>query len=113
VGKGTGLGLSIVYGIVKQSGGYIWVYSEEGHGTAFKLYFPATDSVPGQVALRNDADGHPDGQMILVVEDDAAIRANVRECLRQLGYTPLEAESGEAALARLYRAEAANIVPSR
>ena len=98
LGKGTGLGLSIVYGIVKQSGGYVWVYSEPGHGTTFKLYFPATDCVPGQVALRSDVSGQPEGQTILVVEDDTVIRANVRECLQQLGYTALEAESGEAAL---------------
>ena len=98
VGKGTGLGLSIVYGIVKQSGGYIWVYSEVGRGTTFKLYFPATGSAPGQVALRADMAGQPDGQAILVVEDDAAIRENVRECLQNLGYTAMEANSAEAAL---------------
>ncbi len=98
VGKGTGLGLSIVYGIVKQSGGYIWVYSEVRHGTTFKLYFPATDSAPGQVELRNDTAGQPDGQAILVVEDDASIRGNVCECLQNLGYTAMEANSAEAAL---------------
>jgi two-component system, cell cycle sensor histidine kinase and response regulator CckA len=98
VGKGTGLGLSIVYGIVKQSGGYIWVYSEVGHGTTFKLYFPATDCARGQVALQTDTAGQPDGQTILVVEDDAAIRGNVCECLQNLGYTAAEVDNAEAAL---------------
>ena len=98
VGKGTGLGLSIVYGIVKQSGGYVWVYSEAVHGTTFKLYFPATDCASGEISLRSDLVGQPDGETILIVEDDAAIRANVRACLHHLGYTVLEAESGEAAL---------------
>ncbi len=98
VGKGTGLGLSIVYGIVKQSGGYVWVYSEVGHGTTFKLYFPATDCVRSQVALPTDTAGQPDGQAILVVEDDAAIRGNVCECLRNLGYEAMDADSPEAAL---------------
>jgi CheY-like chemotaxis protein len=98
VGKGTGLGLSIVYGVVKQSGGYIWVYSEPGQGTTFKLYFPATDRAPAHVALRSGVAGQPEGQTVLVVEDDAAIRANVRSCLQHLGYNALEAESGEAAL---------------
>ncbi len=98
VGKGTGLGLSIVYGIVKQSGGYIWVYSEVGHGTTFKLYFPATDCARGQVAFQTDTAGQTDGQTILVVEDDAAIRGNVCECLQNLGYTSMEVDNAEAAL---------------
>ncbi len=98
VGKGTGLGLSIVYGIVKQSGGYIWVYSEPGHGTTFKLYFPATTAALESPVLRNETTSRPEGQMVLVVEDEAMIRSNVRECLQQLGYEVLEAESGEIAL---------------
>ncbi len=98
MGKGTGLGLSIVYGIVKQSGGYVWVYSEPGQGTTFKLYFPTTDAPCEMQPQRIPIAGHADGQKILVVEDDAAIRGNVRDCLKHLGYTVFEAGSGEAAL---------------
>ncbi len=98
VGKGTGLGLSIVYGIVKQSGGYIWVYSEPGHGTTFKLYFPASTAALEGPVVRSQTTFRPDGQMVLVVEDEAMIRSNVCECLQQLGYEVLEAESGEIAL---------------
>src|SRR5450631_2605328 len=98
LGKGTGLGLSIVYGIVKQCGGYIWVYSEPGQGTTFKLYFPTTSSPLEEVPWRADMVGHATGQTILVVEDEPAIRGNVRDCLHQLGYTVLEADSGKAAL---------------
>jgi PAS domain S-box-containing protein len=98
LGKGTGLGLSIVYGIVKQSGGYVWVYSEPGHGTTFKLYFPATTASPQRTALHADSILRPAGQMLLVVEDDPIIRSNVCECLQQLGYRVLQAESAAAAL---------------
>ncbi len=98
VGKGTGLGLSIVYGIVKQSGGYIWVYSEPGHGTTFKLYFPVVAAPLENPVARYEASHQPSGQTVLVVEDEAMIRSNVRECLQQLGYQVLEAESGEVAL---------------
>ncbi len=98
VGKGTGLGLSIVYGIVKQSGGYIWVYTEPSHGTTFKLYFPATTEALESAVVRGETAFHPAGQMVLVVEDEAMIRSNLRECLQQLGYQVLEAESGEVAL---------------
>ncbi len=98
LGKGTGLGLSIVYGIVKQSGGYIWVYSEAGQGTTFKLYFPTTNAAldkPGPLA---EATSRSSGQVLLLVDDDASIRCNVRECLEQLGYRVLEADSGASAL---------------
>jgi two-component system, cell cycle sensor histidine kinase and response regulator CckA len=98
VGKGTGLGLSIVYGIVKQSGGYIWVYSEAGHGTTFKLYFPASTAALEGPVVRTQTAFRPDGQKVLVVEDEAMIRSNVCECLQQLGYEVLEAASGELAL---------------
>jgi CheY-like chemotaxis protein/two-component sensor histidine kinase len=98
MGKGTGLGLAIVYGIVKQSGGYIWVYSEPGLGTTFKLYFPVAHSAVVLDASPSEVAGRPNGETILVVEDDAAIRKNVSDCLRQLGYTALEAASGEDAL---------------
>ena len=97
IGKGTGLGLSIVYGIVKQSGGYIWVYSEPGQGTTFKLYFPITPAAEERPVSRSEAPARPAGQVVLVVEDEAMIRHNVHECLQQLGYKVFEAENGSAA----------------
>jgi len=96
-GKGTGLGLSIVYGIVKQSGGYIWVYSEPGQGTTFKIYFPITRSAVS-ASPKLAGRGHPNGQTILIVEDEGAVRGNVRDCLKYLGYRVLEADSGGARL---------------
>ncbi len=98
IGKGTGLGLSIVYGIVKQSGGYIWVYSEPGHGTNFKLYFPATNAALDRPPVRADGAACASGQLLLIVEDEPLIRTNMRECLQHLGYRVLEAESGIDAL---------------
>jgi len=98
LGKGTGLGLSIVYGIVKQSGGYIWVFSKPGQGTTFKIYFPATTATAELPTLRAGDDAPVCGQLVLLVDDDASIRANVGECLQQLGYRVLEAEDGDAAL---------------
>ncbi|HLI62932.1 MAG TPA: PAS domain S-box protein [Terriglobales bacterium] len=97
-GKGTGLGLSIVYGIVKQSGGYVWVYSEPGHGTTFKLYFPATTATLQQTTFHTEATVRPAGQRLLVVEDEVVIRSNVCACLEQLGYRVLQAESATVAL---------------
>jgi PAS domain S-box-containing protein len=97
-GKGTGLGLSIVYGIVKQSGGYVWVYSEVGQGTTFKIYFPTTTASPERHPLRTGFPVSPANQTLLLVEDDATIRSNIRDCLQQLGYHVLEAENGAAAL---------------
>jgi CheY-like chemotaxis protein len=98
LGKGTGLGLSTVYGVVKQSGGYIWVYSEPGRGTTFKIYLPRVDqpvtpSEPG--SGQKDAKGT---ETILVVEDAPALRELTRELLESQGYTVLEAADGAEAL---------------
>ena len=99
-GKGTGLGLATVYGIIKQSGGFIWVYSEVGHGTTFKLYLPRVEelaeraSQPAQARARAGRGT----ETVLVVEDEAPVRSVARQVLERHGYTVLEAPSAEAAL---------------
>jgi two-component system cell cycle sensor histidine kinase/response regulator CckA len=100
VGKGTGLGLSTVYGIVKQSGGYIWVYSEPGRGTTFKIYFPRVEQ-PAQMLsaekrLRSMEQGR---ETILLVEDDPQLRDLTSSVLVQCGYKMLVASSPEEGLA--------------
>jgi CheY-like chemotaxis protein len=98
-GKGTGLGLSTVYGIVKQSGGNIWVYSEPGRGTTFKMYLPRVDDVAEA--------GRPSGpplasvqgkETVLLAEDEEPVRRLVRSVLEACGYTVLEAGRVEEAL---------------
>jgi two-component system cell cycle sensor histidine kinase/response regulator CckA len=98
-GKGTGLGLSTVYGIVKQSGGYIWVYSEPKRGATFKIYLPRVDS-PAQtlVSDRPDLVFDRGTETVLLVEDDNSLRALTAELLRGAGYTVVEAADGSAAL---------------
>jgi two-component system cell cycle sensor histidine kinase/response regulator CckA len=108
LGKGTGLGLSIVYGIVKQNGGYVWVYSEPGQGTTFKLYFPITDSPLGCEPETNEARPVAAGKVVLVVEDEEQIRHNLGECLRQLGCRVIEAADGAEAIER-FREQQGNI----
>ena len=97
--KGTGLGLSTVYGIVKQSGGYIWVYSEPGQGTTFEVYLPRVEAV-AEPATGADRLGEARGgsETILVVEDEGAVRDLVRRSLERKGYTVLCASSTDEAL---------------
>jgi PAS domain S-box-containing protein len=98
-GRGTGLGLSTVYGIVKQSGGNIWVYSEVGQGTAFKVYLPRVDEVPQEYLRRADVEETLHGnETVLVAEDDERVRSLVREVLEHYGYGVLAAERGDVAL---------------
>jgi PAS domain S-box-containing protein len=98
-GKGTGLGLSTVYGIVKQSNGNIWVYSEPGKGTAFKIYLPCVTDPLEAVPAERDSEGEPTGtETVLVVEDEQAIREIVTMLLSTRGYTVLQARDGEEAL---------------
>jgi PAS domain S-box-containing protein len=96
--KGTGLGLSTVYGIVKQQGGYIYVYSEIGKGSTFKIYFPATSEAREQPVQKVEH-AEPHGrETVLVVDDETYIRRLVVESLQTCGYQLLEASSGEEAL---------------
>jgi CheY-like chemotaxis protein len=97
-GKGTGLGLSTVYGIVKQSEGYIWVYSEPGRGTTFKVYLPRVDA-PAELPERARDRARLRGtETILLVEDEEGVRKVAREFLEEAGYTVLEARHGDDAL---------------
>jgi PAS domain S-box-containing protein len=98
-GKGTGLGLATVHGIVKQSGGHIWVYSEPEHGTSFKIYIPRADQAAESVEPGTVATELPRGtETVLLVEDEGALRELVSECLESLGYTILDARHGAEAL---------------
>ena len=100
--KGTGLGLSMVYGIVKQSGGYIWVYSEVGRGTTFKIYLPRVASLEepaAQVAPpRQFQKVEPGTETILLVEDEANLRYLARQYLEKQGYKVIEAADGAVAM---------------
>jgi signal transduction histidine kinase len=99
VGKGTGLGLATVYGIVKQSGGFIWVESAPGRGTEFEIYLPATSAAAGTTPVSATTRSLPRGtETILVVEDEAGVRDLAGEFLRGAGYKVLEAHDGEDAL---------------
>ena len=102
-GKGTGLGLSTVHGIVTQSGGKIWVYSDPGHGTTFKIYFPTIEGELDTLNGKNETGSSPRGsETVLLVEDEPSVRDLANRLLKQQGYRVLEAANGEEAL-RLVR----------
>ncbi len=100
--KGTGLGLSTVYGIIKQSGGYIWVYSEPGRGTTFKIYLPriaeTAESIAQAASPTESASVEPGTETILLVEDEANLRYLARQFLEKQGYRVLEAADGAVAI---------------
>ncbi len=98
-GKGTGLGLSTVYGIIKQSNGFIWVYSEPQRGSAFKIYLPRHESLPSQEKSDMSPATSPRGhETILLVEDEELVRVLARDVLRKNGYKVLEARDGADAM---------------
>src|SRR2546430_237575 len=99
-GQGTGLGLAMVYGTVKQSGGFIWVYSEPGHGATFKIYLPRVDAPVESATPPAPVERPPRGsETVLLAEDEPAVRAIARQALERQGYTVLAAPSGADALA--------------
>ena len=99
VGRGTGLGLSMVFGFVKQSGGHVKIYSEEGHGTSVKIYLPRATGLHQTAAeALVSADIEGGNETVLVVEDDALVRRYVMTQIQSLGYTTLEAANASEAL---------------
>jgi two-component system cell cycle sensor histidine kinase/response regulator CckA len=98
-GKGTGLGLATCYGIIKQSGGYILVYSELGQGTTFKIYLPRIEDEVASLPLRDDDGYLPRGnETVLLVEDEPLVRGLAVRVLHEYGYTVLEAANGDEAM---------------
>ena len=98
-GKGTGLGLATVYGIVKQNGGFVWVYSEPGLGTTFKIYLPLVQSLSSEERIPEVDESCPRGsETLLLVEDESSVRQASRQFLVQNGYRVIEASDGEDAL---------------
>jgi CheY-like chemotaxis protein len=96
-GKGTGLGLATVFGIVAQSKGHIWVYSEVGQGTVFRIYFPRGDGVVETVSAEASAptpSAHFGNETILLVEDEEQVRVLMRTILRRLGYNVIDTQNG-------------------
>ena len=99
VGKGTGLGLSTIYGIVKQSGGNIWIYSEVGRGSSFKIYLPRVDEAAREYKEVTELEKEIQGaETILLAEDEEVVRKLALEVLLSYGYKVLEAENGKTAL---------------
>jgi nitrogen-specific signal transduction histidine kinase/ActR/RegA family two-component response regulator len=98
VGKGTGLGLAMVYGAVKQSGGFIWVYSELQKGTTFKIYLPLAEEGVASKDLKALPEARRGTEVIVLAEDSPAVRNTARQILERAGYTVLEAPNGKTAL---------------
>ena len=98
LGSGTGLGLATVYGIIRQSGGHIWLYSEPGAGTTFKVFFPSVDAPEDAAPARAQKSTERGSETILVVEDDPAVRHLVEEILGSAGYHVMAAEDGPSAM---------------
>jgi PAS domain S-box-containing protein len=105
IGKGTGLGLATVYGIVKQSEGYVWTYSELGKGTTFKTYLPLAPEAKLQGPTSPPAP-RASGEVVLLVEDETAVRQMASRVLQEYGYGVIEASDGREALAVLERGDA-------
>jgi CheY-like chemotaxis protein len=103
IGRGTGLGLSTVYGIVKQSGGYIYVSSKPGSGTVFEILLPQAEGVPSATGEAPMAPARRGSGTILLVEDEPSVRELVRDILVAHGYQVLEAADGRSALEMLER----------
>ena len=106
VGEGTGLGLATVYGIVKQSGGFVSVFSDPGHGTSFRIYLPVTASGRGGEGGSGLGPSGGGNETLLVAEDEPAVRAILARALREYGYSVLEARDGAHALELAERAAA-------
>jgi CheY-like chemotaxis protein len=113
-GHGTGLGLATVYGIVKQSGGFIWPYSEPGRGTTFKIYLPKAEEVPGVLGASRPAAGAvPRGtETVLLVEDQDGLREMIRQALSSLGYRVHAAAAAEEAEELLHRQDGIHLLLS-
>ncbi len=103
VGKGTGLGLAMVYGIIKQHGGDITVYSEPGHGTTFKMYFPRIPAPSGEAIPTMSAALSGGTETVLLAEDDPGVRNITRSMLENFGYAVIEAEDGEEAVQKFHK----------